>query len=55
MYGNMENYTADAYAATPTVVFVAEPPRALSCQYSQQIKTVPAEGGGTRDITITRC
>jgi hypothetical protein len=39
----------------PTVVFVSQPPSALSCQTSKEIKTVPAEGGGTRDITITRC
>ncbi len=38
-----------------TVVFVPEPPRSLSCQHSQQIVTVPAEQGGTRQITITRC
>lgn len=54
-YGNMDSYVANGYAATPTVVYVTEPQRALTCQYSQQVKTVPAEGGGTRDITITRC
>jgi hypothetical protein len=41
--------------AQPTVVFVSQPPAALSCQKSKEIKTVPAEGGGTREITITRC
>ena len=54
-YGNMDSNVANGYTATPTVVYVAEPQRALTCQYSQQVKTVPAEGGGTRDITITRC
>ena len=28
---------------------------ALSCHHSQEIKTVPSEEGGTRDITIRRC
>jgi hypothetical protein len=27
----------------------------LSCHHSQEIKTVPSEDGGTRQITITRC
>ncbi len=27
----------------------------LSCHHSQEIKTVPSEEGGTRQITITRC
>jgi hypothetical protein len=39
-------------SVTPVVVL---PPRALSCQHSEQIVTVPAEGGGTRDIRVTRC
>jgi hypothetical protein len=43
------------YAAPERVVFVAVPPRALSCKHSVQTVTVPAELGGTRDITITRC
>src|SRR5579862_8192426 len=53
-YGNMDSNVADGYSTTPTVVYVAEPRRALTCEFSQQVKTVPAEGGGTRDITITR-
>jgi hypothetical protein len=43
------------YAPPERVVFVAVPPRALSCKHSVQTVTVPAELGGTRDITITRC
>jgi hypothetical protein len=43
------------YAAPERVVFVAVPPRALSCKHSVQTVTVPAELGGTREITITRC
>ena len=43
------------YATPERVVFVAVPPRALSCKHSVQTVTVPAELGGTRDITITRC
>ena len=51
----MDSYVTGNYAVTPSVVYVAEPQRALTCQYSQQVKTVPSESGGTRDITITRC
>ena len=54
-YSYDNNYIANGYASSPTVIFVAEPPRALTCHYSQQTKTVPSEDGGTRDITITRC
>jgi hypothetical protein len=39
----------------PEIVFVAQPPAALSCQNSKEIRSVPSESGGTRDITITRC
>ena len=38
------------------VVFIApETPRVLSCRHSEEIKKVPAEDGGTREITITLC
>jgi hypothetical protein len=43
------------YVTPERVVFVAVPPRALSCHRSVEKVTVPAEAGGTRDITITRC
>lgn len=39
----------------PAVVYVREMPRALSCQHSMEIKKVPSEDGGTREVTITRC
>ena len=48
------SYNGD-YTQPRTVVFVSQSPSALSCQSSKEIKTVPAEGGGTREITITRC
>lgn len=54
----MPPYASDniiTYAAPERVVFVAVPPRALSCHHSMQTVTVPAELGGTREITITRC
>jgi hypothetical protein len=54
-YDNMGSYAVDNSASPPTIIYVAEPPHALGCTKSQQIKTVPSEGGGTRDITITRC
>jgi hypothetical protein len=54
-YGNMGSYAVDNSASPPAIIYVAEPPQALGCTKSQQTKTVPAEGGGTRDITITRC
>ena len=45
----------DNYAQLGTVVLVSQPPSALTCQSSKEVKTVPAEGGGTRGITISRC
>jgi hypothetical protein len=39
----------------PTVIYVALPPQALSCHRSREIVSVPAEAGGTKAITITRC
>jgi hypothetical protein len=39
----------------PAVVYVALPPQALSCHRSRETVTVPAEAGGTKAITITRC
>jgi hypothetical protein len=46
---------AYTYAQRPEVIYVAEPPRALSCHHSEQTVTVPAEAGGTRTITVDRC
>jgi hypothetical protein len=48
-YGNGVSYAA------PTVIYVAEPPRALSCHRTQQTVTVPDGAGGTSKITVTRC
>ncbi len=39
----------------PVVFVVPEIPRVLNCRHSEEIKKVPAEDGGTREITITRC
>jgi hypothetical protein len=54
-YGGLDDLSYNDNYAQPTVMFVSQPPGALGCQHSKEIKTVPAEGGGTRDITITRC
>lgn len=54
-YGGLDDLSYNDNYAQPTVMFVSQPPATLSCQHSKEIKTVPAEGGGTRDITITRC
>ena len=47
---NIINYTEPT-----TVVYVPEPPRALSCHRSQDTVTVSSETGGTSKITVTRC
>jgi hypothetical protein len=45
-----------SHAALPTrVIYVPEPPQALQCHHSVQTVTVPAEAGGTRAVTVTRC
>jgi hypothetical protein len=49
-YDNIINYAAPA-----TIVYVPEPPQALSCHRSQDTVTVPSETGGTSKITVTRC
>ena len=51
-YGDDSN---SGYAQPANVVYVPVSPRARSCQYLRETVTVPAEGGGTRDVTITRC
>jgi hypothetical protein len=52
-------YASDSQAITylppDRVVLVSEPPRALACKHSIERVTVPAEAGGTRDVTVTRC
>lgn len=60
-YGGV--YAAPSYGYDPNVgsappanvVYMLESPRARSCQYIKETVTVPAEGGGTRDVTVTRC
>ena len=32
-----------------------EPPRALTCQHSEETKAVPSEDGGVKQIVIKRC
>ena len=46
---------SDTQAQPTSFVYVVEPPRVRSCQYVRETVTVPAESGGTRDITVTRC
>jgi len=45
---------SDGYAAG-VVAVQAERQPALSCHHSRDVITVRAEGGGTKEITITRC
>jgi len=54
-YASDNIITIITYAAPERVVFVPLAPQALTCKHSVQTITVPAELGGTRDITITRC
>jgi len=50
------NYDSEASSAQPAnVVYMPGPSRARTCQYVRETVTVPAEGGGTRDVTVTRC
>lgn len=43
------------YVEVPRIVYVPLPPQALTCHRSRETVTVPAEAGGTRAITVTRC
>jgi hypothetical protein len=56
-YSGYDYVPTDAYADTypETVGFVPEPPHAPACHRSEEIVTVPSEGGGTRQIKIIRC
>jgi hypothetical protein len=49
------DYNYGNYVGPGPVVFVSQPPVALTCEKSKEIKTVPSESGGTREIPITRC
>ena len=42
-------YDDGNYVEPAPIVFVSQPPKALTCQTSKEIKTVPSESGGTRD------
>lgn len=54
--GTSLDYVSDYVGATPFQTLVPPtPPFALSCQHSEETKTVPSEDGGTREIKITRC
>ena len=57
-YGGYVAMPSDAQpvvnVAVPPAIIV-QPPRALTCQRSREVVTVPTEEGGTRAITITRC
>lgn len=48
-------YPSDDGVMNTDFVPPPEPPRALGCQFSTQIFTVPSESGGFRDISVTRC
>jgi hypothetical protein len=43
------------YSTPERVIYVPLPPIALTCKHSESTVTVPAEAGGMREITITRC
>ena len=47
-------YDNGGYAQPSNIVYVVAP-AVRSCQYIKETVTVPAESGGTRDITVTRC
>ncbi|HZT24925.1 MAG TPA: hypothetical protein VFA57_04390 [Pseudolabrys sp.] len=57
-YGAVATYTPDYSAQAVTVVplqvpmYVAPSPH---CTPSREIITVPAEGGGEKQVTVTRC
>jgi hypothetical protein len=46
---------AVSYVIPERVIYVPLPPQALTCKHSVEKVSVPAEGGGMREITVTRC
>jgi hypothetical protein len=55
---NYSNYYTDPIGAFSTLHLldpVMPPPPLLGCHHSVETKMVPSEGGGERQITITRC
>ena len=53
--GPVATYTPADYAAPVFVVPAAYPAAASRCVHSRETVTVPAEAGGERKVTITRC
>ena len=53
--GPVATYTPTDYAAPVIVVPAVYPASAPRCVHSRETVTVPAEGGGERQVTITRC
>ena len=43
------------YVEPPPVIDVSQPPAALTCQTTKEVKRVPSRERPHRDITITRC
>jgi hypothetical protein len=59
-YGPVATYTPTEYGQTPLVVLPAQVSQpavivAPRCTPTRETVTVPAEGGGERQVTITRC
>ena len=50
-----DDFPVGAIPAAPLMLPVAPPPSPLTCKHSQEIKTVPSEDGGEKQIRITRC
>ena len=53
-YG-FDNDLTSSVPAPEQVIYVPMPPTALTCKHSEETVTVPAEAGGTKQLTITRC
>ena len=49
------NNNNNGYAQPSNVIYVLGSASVRSCQYIKETVTVPAESGGTREITVTRC
>jgi hypothetical protein len=54
-YGPVATYAPGDYAAPVVLPAQAAPAPAPRCVHSRETVTVPAEGGGERTVTITRC
>jgi len=49
--GNNDN----GYTQPSNIIYVLGSASVRSCQYNKETVIVPAESGGTREITVTRC